>query len=50
MRFSRICIFAVTLLARPKKLEFGDHSCFVPPSCDDQSITGQKVVFSQILW
>jgi len=38
------CAFAVTLLARPKKLDVGDHSCFASPSCGDQSITGRKVV------
>jgi len=36
--------FAVTLLARPKKLYVGDHSCFASPSCGDQSITGGRKV------
>jgi len=35
---------AVTLLARPKKLGVGDHSCFASPSCDEQVIVGRKVV------
>jgi len=37
-------LFAVTLLAQPKKLDFGDHSCFASPSCDEQVIVGRKVV------
>ena len=48
MRFSWIYIcflrFAVTLLARPKKLDVGDHSCFASPSFDEQVIVGRKVV------
>jgi len=36
--------FAVTLLARPKKLDVGDHSCFASPSCDEQVIVGREVV------
>jgi len=36
--------FAVTLLARPKKLDVGDHGCFASPSCDEQVIVGRKVV------
>ena len=36
--------FAVTLLARPKKLDVGDHSFFASPSCDEQVIVGRKVV------
>ena len=43
-RFEYFCAFAVTLLARPKKLDVGDHGCFASPSCGDQSITGRKVV------
>ena len=38
------CAFAVTLLARPEKLDVDDHGCFVSPSCDDQSFAGRKVV------
>ena len=38
------CAFAVTLLARPEKLDVGDHGCFAPPSCDDQSFAGRKGV------
>ena len=38
------CAFAVTLLARPEKLDVDDHSCFASPSCDDQSFAGRKVV------
>ena len=36
--------FAVTLLARPNKLDVGDHSCFASHSCDEQVIVGRKVV------
>jgi len=35
---------AVTLLARPKKRDVGDHSCFVPLSYVDQVIVCRKVV------
>ena len=38
------CAFAVTLLARPKKLDVDDHVCFALPSCDEQVIVGRKVV------
>ena len=48
MRFSRICIFAVTLLAQPKKLDVGDHSCIAPFSCGDQSVVGGNVVLRRI--
>jgi len=44
------CAFAVTLLARPKKLDVDDHSCFASPSCDDQSFAGRNLVFRRILW
>ena len=40
------CAFAVTLLARPKKLDVGDHSCFASPSCDEQVIVGREVVLT----
>jgi len=36
--------FAVTLFARPKKLDAGDHGCFASPSYDEQVIVGRKVV------
>ena len=35
---------AVTLLARPKKLDVGYHSFFASPSCDEQVIVGREVV------
>ena len=38
------CAFAVTLLARPEKLDVDDHGCFVPLSYVDQVIVGRKVV------
>ena len=54
MRFSWIYIcflrFAVTLLARPKKLDVGDHSCIAPFSFGGQSIIGRKEFFRRIIW
>jgi len=42
--------FTVTLLARPKKLDSGDHGCFASPSCDEQVIVGRKVVLIGFFW
>jgi len=44
------CAFAVTLLARPEKLDVGDHSCLVLLSCVEQVIVGRNGVLIGFFW